>query len=81
MIITDVIMPGKSGIELITKFKSDDVGIKVLAISGGTGNKANGYLQLALGFGADAALGKPISVESLLSAVRQLIGGADGENF
>ncbi len=74
LVITDLIMPEKEGMETITFIKKNFPAIKIIAISGGGRIGPETYLPAALELGADRAFAKPFSVDELLSAVRQLLG-------
>lgn len=73
LIITDIIMPDKEGIETIIELKRDFPGVKIIAISGGGRIGPEGYLNIAKKLGARYAFSKPVEREELLSAVRELI--------
>jgi two-component system cell cycle response regulator CpdR len=74
LVITDLIMPEKEGMETITFIKKKFPAIKIIAISGGGRIGPETYLPAALELGADRAFAKPFSVDELLNAVRQLVG-------
>lgn len=67
--ILDLIMPQMEGIETILRIRALDVGIKVVAISGGGRIGNDNYLGIARKLGADAVLAKPFSGDLLLKAV------------
>ncbi len=73
LVITDLIMPGKEGIETILELKRDRPEIKILAISGGGKVGPHDYLTLAKGLGADLTLTKPFLKEDLCGAVNYLL--------
>lgn len=73
LIITDIIMPEKEGIETIRELKEDYPELKILAISGGGRIGAESYLALAEKFGADAILRKPLTRDELMEKVRSLL--------
>lgn len=76
LVITDIVMPEKDGIETITDLKRLRPGVKVIAISGGERRPAGvsrDYLNSAKLLGANRALQKPISNEDLLAAVREML--------
>lgn len=77
LIITDLIMPGKEGIETIAELVRDYPDVKIVAISGGGRVKPDNYLNLAVTFGAAYAFTKPIDRKKLLSAVQELLGSGD----
>jgi CheY-like chemotaxis protein len=70
LIVTDIIMPQKEGIETILEIRQEYPDAKILAISGGGRIGHTDFLQIAVKLGANGALAKPFSPEELLSAVR-----------
>ena len=79
LVITDIIMPGKEGIQVIKEMQRDHPDLKIIAISGGGYMAASKYLDSAADFGADLTLSKPLSRADLLSAVRFLLPEDDQE--
>ncbi|MDM8552269.1 response regulator [Desulfobacterales bacterium HSG2] len=76
VIITDILMPEKEGIETILELRRDFPGIKIIAISGGGRFRSpNTFLTMAEHFGASRIFSKPLRQRELLSAVRELAGG------
>ena len=73
LVITDLIMPEKEGIETIIELKRDYPGIKIIAISGGGRIDPKDYLYLAEKLGAQITLEKPFSRKEVLDAVYTLI--------
>ncbi len=73
LIITDLIMPEKEGIETIWELKNKYPDVKIIAMSGGGKVKPEGYLHLAEQLGAIQTFSKPIRKEELLVAVKGLI--------
>jgi CheY-like chemotaxis protein len=74
LVITDILMPEKEGIELIMELREASPDLPVLAISGGgpqTGPA--GPLHDAKLLGADASLAKPFEVEALSRVVAELL--------
>lgn len=67
LVITDVVMPGKEGLELIRELACEMPETPILAISG-AGN-LDLYLRAAGAFGASACLEKPFDPGALLRAV------------
>ncbi len=72
LVITDLIMPEKEGVETISDIKKDYPEIKILAISGGGRACAQSYLPLAKLLGADLTLSKPFVAQDLLELVQKL---------
>lgn len=80
LIITDIIMPKKEGLETIMDLKADFPELKIIAISGGGRLGPETYLELAKGFGANRILDKPFGHEELLEAVQDLLGEVPPDN-
>jgi DNA-binding NtrC family response regulator len=74
LIITDLIMPEKEGIETIAELVKEDPSAKIIAISGGGRLKPESYLNLAQTFGALKTFTKPIDRKELLEAISELLG-------
>ena len=72
MVITDIVMPEKEGIETIIEIKQSWPQIKIIAISGGGRICAEDYLHIASELGADITLKKPFARHELLGAVAEL---------
>lgn len=69
VVVTDMLMPDRDGLELISEIKSKHRATKIVAISGGGQVGSDQYLTMAKGFGADVLLRKPFAYQALLSAV------------
>ena len=69
MVITDILIPQKDGIEVIRELKKDFPAIPVLAISGGGSLDSKGYLELASKFGARFCYSKHDPLERLVQMV------------
>ena len=74
LIITDLIMPDKEGMETIVELKKDFPDIKIIAMSGGGKFRHTGYLDVAKRLGALQTFEKPIRRKELLDAVSQIVG-------
>jgi DNA-binding NtrC family response regulator len=72
VIVTDIIMPRKEGLETIVEVRRQHPGIRVVAISGGGRSKSADFLQLAERLGADAVMAKPVDIDELEKTVRRL---------
>ena len=72
LVITDLIMPEKEGLETIKELRQDFPHIKIIAISGGGKIDALNYLPIAKGMGADLTLTKPFVKQDLIDAVKKL---------
>jgi DNA-binding response OmpR family regulator len=73
LVVTDIIMPGREGIETLLAMKAARPEVPILAVSGGGQTPAREFLTLAKGLGADGILAKPFRAEQLLAAARLLI--------
>ncbi len=74
VMVTDLVMPRKEGLETIMEIKQRWPECKIIAVSGGGRLVNSDVLELALHIGADAVLRKPVSAAQLLAAVRRAIG-------
>ncbi|MEA1946586.1 MAG: response regulator [Thermodesulfobacteriota bacterium] len=74
LIITDLIMPEKEGIETIMELRRDFPDVKIIAISGGGRLDPGQYLSMAQKLGAQRTFAKPVARAELLKAVRELLG-------
>jgi DNA-binding response OmpR family regulator len=75
LIITDIVMPDKEGLETIIAIKKISKTIPIIAISGGGRNSADEYLHYAQHLGADYSFKKPIDSRLFLAAVRECLAG------
>ena len=73
VVVTDVIMPGKEGIETVLELREDYPDVRILVISGGGTVLAESTLSDAEALGADASLSKPFTVDQLRNAVNALL--------
>ena len=73
LIVTDLIMPEKEGIETIIELRQDFPDVKIIAISGGGRIGTKDYLNMAKIFGVQRTFTKPVAREQLLDAIRGLI--------
>jgi len=73
LIITDIVMPEKEGLETIMEFRKRFPLVKVIAISGGGKVEANEYLEIAKALGAHKTFAKPFELGGLLEEVRKLL--------
>jgi CheY-like chemotaxis protein len=71
IVITDILMPNKEGIETIREMRRLAPGLPILVISGNPESAL--YLEMAKLLGAHAALAKPFRSAELLAAVADLL--------
>lgn len=77
LIITDIIMPDKEGLETIRDIKKTSPDAKIIAISGGAKVGPGTYLKLAERLGAQRVFEKPIQISVLLNSIAELLGDQD----
>ncbi len=73
LVITDLIMPGKEGLEIIMEIKKRFADVKVFAVSGGGPFDPSCSLEIAEKLGA-RGFAKPLSMGSFLTNVREALG-------
>jgi two-component system chemotaxis response regulator CheY len=73
LVVCDIVMPDRDGIELIPEMKALLPGVKILAVSGRQLIGALDVLSLARRLGADATLPKPFAMEVLVEAAGALL--------
>jgi DNA-binding response OmpR family regulator len=74
LVITDMLMPDKEGLETISEIRAIDPAAKIIAMSGGGSSKNMAFLQLAQKMGASRIMSKPIKPDELLNTVKSLLG-------
>ncbi len=74
LVITDLTMPGKDGMETIKYLKQHHPEVKIIAISGGGTRFPEYFLPMAKEAGAAAYLKKPFNKQELLSLVEEVLG-------
>ena len=74
VLITDIVMPEKEGLETIQEFRRDYPDVKIIAMSGGGRVGNDDYLRVAELHGACRVFRKPFRLANMLSAVEGLIG-------
>jgi two-component system response regulator (stage 0 sporulation protein F) len=79
LLITDIIMPHKDGLEVVLQLRKKYPELKIIAISGGGRIHPEGYLPSAKHFGADLVFQKPLVQKEFLLAVSLLLNENDGK--
>lgn len=77
LVLTDLIMPEKEGIETIIELRKKWPDVKIIAMSGGGRATAANYLGIARRVGAGAILNKPFSHDELRGAISNLLSASD----
>jgi CheY-like chemotaxis protein len=73
LVVTDMVMPGRDGLSLISALKSVDPGAEIIAISG----KSRVQLEASKFFGARTVLTKPIDPVDFVAVVEEIVGSGD----
>jgi two-component system, chemotaxis family, chemotaxis protein CheY len=73
LVVTDIYMPGKEGIETIRELRQIVPGLKIIAISGSSWSSGHDALSSAKLLGADRTLPKPFRKEQLLASIRDCL--------
>lgn len=73
LVITDLIMPQKEGIETIYTLRKEYPTLPIIAMSGGGRLQAENYLPLAEKMGVNGTLKKPFNRETFLGLVAQVL--------
>jgi CheY-like chemotaxis protein len=73
IVIMDLIMPDKEGIETITEIRRDYPDARIVAMSGGGRMGPDNYLELASRLGAQRTLAKPFSMGDIQEVIEDLL--------
>jgi CheY-like chemotaxis protein len=73
LIITDLIMPEKEGLETIRELRQEFPEVKIIAVSGGGRIGPAQYLDVAKKLGATCTLQKPVGLDQLRQEVHRLL--------
>lgn len=78
LVVTDIVMPVKEGIETIMELKVINPEVPIIAISGGGRIDPEDYLKWAQRFGVAYTFTKPVDSQELLDTVAELVGTGCG---
>jgi DNA-binding response OmpR family regulator len=73
LVITDIIMPRKWGIETIVNLRQTRPHVRVIAMSGAGRGRSEDLLKAAWSVGADAVLTKPFTVKDLRQTIASVL--------
>jgi len=73
LIVTDVLMPNREGLETIRELRRNNPRMKILAISGGLEQGGMDVLEIAKRFGADRVLKKPFEMREFLNVIQGIL--------
>lgn len=76
LILTDMLMPDRDGVETILALRRRYPRLRIIAMSGG-GTRGDLDLGVAKKLGVSATLAKPYEPERLLSLITEIIAGPD----
>ena len=75
LVITDVVMPNKGGIEFLIELRQEFANLAIILMSGKIETDADSFQELAAQFGVLAVLPKPFNMSRLLTVVGQSLNG------
>lgn len=73
LVVLDMLMPNKDGLEAISELRKRQPHIRILAISSGGRMDQGLLLRTAMAFGADESVEKPLRLETFSRIVNQLL--------
>ena len=79
VLVTDLVMPGKDGLELIKEVRRSEAPISVLAMTAGLASLKDPLLIAASAFGADDVIQKPFRPMALRQKVDALLSANAGK--
>ena len=74
LVVTDILMPEREGLELIRDLRRDHPRVKIIAMSGGGRHVGTAPLVVAGRMGAAVTLEKPFDFSVLTDAIEALLG-------
>ena len=69
LVVTDIIMPNKGGIETIAELRNLAPNVKIVAMSGGGRVESRDFLAVAERFGTLATMAKPFALDEFIAVV------------
>ena len=79
LVITDILMPERDGVEVISEIRKTTRGIRILAVSGRRHIGTVDLLGMAQTLGADDSLMKPFDGDELVAKVQALLAPRSGQ--
>lgn len=73
LLITDILLPGQDGFEIIQLTQSERSDAKIIAISGGGSVDSESYLDLAKRFGVVYTFSKQSPISQLTEIVKEIL--------
>jgi CheY-like chemotaxis protein len=73
LVITDIFMPEKEGVELVREMRQEFPGARIIAVSGGSSSARFDSLDWIKAFGVSHTFTKPFDRRAILAAVDELL--------
>ncbi len=73
LLITDIFMPNKDGMETIAAFRREFPEVRIIAVSGSDTFSRTDYLKAASQIGAHASLRKPYELEDMYRTIDEVL--------
>jgi DNA-binding response OmpR family regulator len=73
VVITDIVMPEKEGLEVLMELRKRQPSLQIIAISGGGRQSTADYLRVAKLLGAAKVIAKPFSSQVMMAAINELL--------
>ncbi len=77
LVILDILMPEKEGLETIVELRRDFPGVKIIAMSAGNARAKVNLLDLARRLGAQHSLLKPFDLQTVIRLVDEALSGPE----
>src|ERR1035437_7231850 len=79
LVITDIFMPDKDGLEILREMRKTHPGMNVIAMSGGGQFGNMDIMRIARSFGAFRVIAKPFSLSEMLQTVSAALAAPNPE--
>lgn len=76
LVITDIVMPEKEGLETISELRKMTPDVNIIAISGGGRASPDSYLNTAMHLGAKRVFSKPLDWPEMFKTIEEFVRGA-----
>lgn len=73
LVVTDLVMPGTDGLELLSDLRRGNPGLRVIVFSGSTRLIDELVIPAALRMGAAKSMRKPLDASELMKAIEELL--------